>query len=322
MVILSLWIVTFFLCFFQTYLWRLGSSVPVVSHPYNHKFENLNIGPNIFCPAKKYQIRPEKPLFDEWLHLQQIASQNETHFHQSTFLIYVANGGLGNRIQAAISSSILAFLTDRVFLLDWRKENYHPCNGHELWCIPSEMPLLHNPQRLPEIFTQQYMYSNSILLQFHAPEEVHTYLLCDHPRKTLQKFKFVFISTDEYFVPLLLYNPQLASFWRATTPEQEYSMFLHFLFQPVLQIQNRIREKQFELSERKCIIGLQYRAWGPVTQIYKHTDTRTHAHMHAPTQMHACTNTHTHIRGYVGLVIVIIFIHTHIRANVLTDAAF
>jgi xyloglucan fucosyltransferase len=169
--------------------------------------------------------------------------------------------GLGNQLETLVSSFVLAILTERIFLVDG-------ATVHHLLQPPQGMrwhwELLFNE------LGERYIHSRSLMvnLQWQNPLEFSP-LLCNDLSK-YYKEQFVFLFSDQYYLPALHHNPHYAQFFRDWFPPIDiFGPLARFLVRPRAPVAAEIVRfhKQLVLSNssssssssRRRIIGIQLR---------------------------------------------------------------
>lgn len=179
---------------------------------------------------------------------------------ENKYIVHIATAGLGNRIQSIISSLVLAVVTERCLLVEWRNEELLPCAPDALWCPSSLMPHVWDASIRPS----GEGASESLFLSFHGPSaEITDLITCTHPKWGLTESKFVFINTDEYYLPLLLYNDRIKADLPASAETDEthfYSTLVRMLFHPRQHVLTKMRSL---VAQKPCALGVQIRVDGP-----------------------------------------------------------
>jgi xyloglucan fucosyltransferase len=176
----------------------------------------------------------------------------------SLFLISLScQLGLGNQLETLVSSFVLALLTERIFLVDG-------ATVHHLLQPPEGMrwhwELLFNELGEPFIHSRSLMVN----LQWQNPLEFSP-LLCNDLSK-YYKEQFVFLFSDQYYLPALHHNPHYAQFFRDWFPPIDiFGPLARFLVRPRASVAAEIVRFHRQLalsnssSSRRRIIGIQLR---------------------------------------------------------------
>ncbi len=151
------------------------------------------------------------------------------------YLIVDCETGLGNRLQTIISAFLMALLTNRRLLIHWPVTKLSACQFHELFqSIVSMSSILLN------LYTKEYILANSDHLTFHGPFDE---LLC-HSNLTRFKpeSKFLFLSTDEYFMSVLMKNPAYSeTLFSGVDEDALFKTLINYLFVPTKELNDKIQ---------------------------------------------------------------------------------
>ncbi len=164
--------------------------------------------------------------------------------------------GLGNQLETLVSSFVLAILTERIFLVDG-------ATVHHLLQPPEGMrwhwELLFNG------LGERFIHSRSLMvnLQWQNPLEFPP-LLCNDLSK-YYKEQFVFLFSDQYYLPALSHNPHYAQFFRDWFPPVDvFGPLARFLIRPRAPVAAEIVRFHKQLTSNKSsssrrVIGIQLR---------------------------------------------------------------
>ncbi|KNC54496.1 fucosyltransferase 7 [Thecamonas trahens ATCC 50062] len=166
-------------------------------------------------------------------------------------LIYRARAGLGNRMLSSVSALLLAMLTDRALLVEWPDVNVHDVfceppgidwdyilwreemeakglGGYNTW-LPHRLCLVDDICLYPPGDS-----TGSLTINGAAGETpVLADLVCGDIEQALTH-QHVFLTSTQYFVPLLFANPVYAAKLNDWFPNGRIAhALLHYLFQPV-----------------------------------------------------------------------------------------
>jgi xyloglucan fucosyltransferase len=164
--------------------------------------------------------------------------------------------GLGNQLETLVSSFVLALLTERVFLVDG-------ATVHHLLQPPVGMrwhwELLFNE------LGERFIHSRSLMvnLQWQNPLEFAP-LLCND-LSVYYKEQFVFLFSDQYYLPALHHNPHYAQFFKEWFPPVDiFGPLARFLVRPrppvaseIVRFHRRLALNSSGGSRR--VIGIQLR---------------------------------------------------------------
>ena len=171
------------------------------------------------------------------------------------YLIVSCQAGIGNRLQSIASAFLIAMLMQRRLIIDWPATTLSACHYHQLFePQPSSSSLT-----LFSLFTKDHILRNSDSLDFHGPFDE---LLC-HPNLTLfkQQAQFLFLTTDEYFMSVLMKHPTYsATLFRNVNEARLFQSLIHYLFVPARALQDQIGEENEKMGH--CDRGLQMRRSG------------------------------------------------------------
>jgi xyloglucan fucosyltransferase len=164
---------------------------------------------------------------------------------------------LGNQLETLVSSFVLALLTERIFLVDG-------ATVHHLLQPPDGMrwhwELLFN--ELGERFI--HSRSHMVNLQWQNPLEFSS-LLCND-LSSYYKDQFVFLFSDQYYLPALQHNPHYSEFFREWFPPVDiFGPLVRFLVRPrppvaaeIVRFYKRLVSGNNDKSSKR-IIGIQLR---------------------------------------------------------------
>lgn len=170
------------------------------------------------------------------------------------YLIIDCATGLGNRLQSIASGFLLAFLMNRRLLIHWPVTRLSSCPFNELFESPISLSTI-----LLTRYTKDYILTHSDRLNFHGPFDQ---LLC-HSNLTLFKrqWKFLFVSTDEYFLSVLFKNPAYRQTLFSKVDEDSlFKALINYLFIPKKELNDRIDFHQKKMKH--CHRGIHMRKEG------------------------------------------------------------
>lgn len=150
------------------------------------------------------------------------------------YLIISCATGLGNRFQSIASAFLMAIVTHRRLVIDWPVTGLSACEFHQLF-----QPQVMLSSTLLNLYTKEYILSNSEHLRFHGPFDE---LLC-HSNLTLfkRKSKFLFLLTDEYFMTVLFKNPNYKqTLFQGVNEDDLFRSLINYLFVPSKELNDRI----------------------------------------------------------------------------------
>jgi hypothetical protein len=195
--------------------------------------------------------RFESPLLPQHLtqFIQHYLAQNITQY-----LIISCVTGLGNRLQSIVSAFLMAMLMHRRLVIHWPETILSSCQYQQLFEQQSSSSL-----NLFALYTKDYILSNSDLLNFHGPFDE---LLC-HPNLKLfkQQTQFLFLTTDEYFMTVLMKNPHYSqTLFQNVNEDDLFRSLVNYLFVPIKKLHDKIVNHTLEIGQ--CDRGIQMRKNG------------------------------------------------------------
>ena len=112
---------------------------------------------------------------------------------------------------------------------------------------------------LLKTYTQQYLIDHSEHLLFHGPFDE---LLCQQDLVSFKKnSQFLFVSTDEYFLSVILKNPSYSQNLFVNIDEDLlFKNLINYLFEPKKELKDQI--KYYELKYGHCHKGIHMRKQG------------------------------------------------------------
>jgi hypothetical protein len=170
------------------------------------------------------------------------------------YLIIDCETGLGNRLQSIISGFLMAILTNRRLLIHWPVTQLSACQFQQLF-----EPVVSMSSSLFNLYTEEYIRANSEHLTFHGPFDE---LLC-HPNFTLFKreSKFLFLSTDEYFMSVLMKNPVYSqTLFFSVDEDSLFKTLINYLFVPIKELNDKIQ--LYSDNNKFCDKGIHMRKEG------------------------------------------------------------
>jgi len=170
------------------------------------------------------------------------------------YLIINCETGLGNRLQSIVSAFVFALVSKRRLLIHWSSNKLSGCHFNELFVSPISMSSI-----LLKTYTQQYLIDHSEHLLFHGPFDE---LLCQQDLVSFKKnSQFLFVSTDEYFLSVILKNPSYSQNLFVNIDEDLlFKNLINYLFEPKKELKDQI--KYYELKYGHCHKGIHMRKQG------------------------------------------------------------
>ncbi|CAN6452694.1 unnamed protein product [Victoria cruziana] len=217
------------------------------------------------------------------------------------YVVWIANSGLGNKILSIASAFLYALINNKVLLLDGGVDiPYLFCEpfSESSWLLPPDFPLsqfkdfsANSPERyghmlklsskkeggsstlLPPTFVYLHLY--------HDYDEHDKLFFCDDEQALLQRVPWLFLRTDNYFVPSLFLMPKFEQELSRLFPERD-TVFYHvgrYLFHPSNAVWGMItRFYNAYLAHAEERIGIQIRTF----------DTRKGPFQHVLDQILSC----------------------------------
>src|SRR5256885_14633809 len=141
-------------------------------------------------------------------------------------------------MQSLTSVFLLAVLTKRAVLFEWEPDNSHSCEFQDLF-IP---PFLWSSSFVMNKF--DFSSLSQFTSEFVFIEAPTALTACGEIGEAYNDDKFVFIDTDEYFMPVLLYNPHYRNLFSINnsrvSEDKLFYLLSNFLFVPNDLITNKI----------------------------------------------------------------------------------
>ena len=180
--------------------------------------------------------------------------QNYLNENLTQYLIISCVTGLGNRLQSIVSAFLMGMMMHRRLVIHWPKTGLHSCPFDQLF-----EPQSASSWNLFNRYTKDYILSNSQFIDFHGPFDE---LLCHTNLKQFkQQTQFLFLSTDEYFMSVLMKNPHYSqTLFNNINEDDLFRSIVNYLFVPIKELQHRI--EKYSLKIGQCDRGLQMRKWG------------------------------------------------------------
>ncbi|KAG0030121.1 hypothetical protein BGZ81_003038 [Podila clonocystis] len=242
--------------------------------------------PEPLCSARElsapgYEDGPRHATFDgywqEYLqfHRDMVKPESEggVPFNKKRFLVYQpSDDGLGNRLQALLSSVVLAMVSRRAIILDWVAMPQCNANFTDLfqhpaglsWDMNSTLPVdfrdLPEYKKKPEIW---YPYCRSCALRGPIDTTSNwSKLLCREDLGLNSTIPLVQIFSTQWFLPVIQHNP----YWRSELchifpggGENAFEVLAKTLLKPAMPVQDKINQVMDRIPKDATLIGLQVR---------------------------------------------------------------
>ncbi|KAL1207728.1 putative fucosyltransferase 7 [Cardamine amara subsp. amara] len=205
------------------------------------------------------------------------------------YIVWVAVYGLGNRILTLASVFLYALLTERIILVDQRKDISdlfcEPFPGNS-WLLPLDFPLMGQINS----FNQEYPCCYGTMLKNHPinsnaiPSHLYLHLLhdyrdqdkmffCQKEQSFINKVPWLVVKSNLYFIPSLWLNPSFQTELIKLFPQKD-TVFYHlarYLFHPTNQVWGMVtRSYNAYLSRADEILGIQVRVFSRQTKYFQH----------------------------------------------------
>ncbi|KAG0340573.1 hypothetical protein BG000_011701 [Podila horticola] len=242
--------------------------------------------PEPLCSARElsapgYEDGPRHATFDgywqEYLqfHREMVKPENEggVPFNKKRFLVYQpSDDGLGNRLQALLSSVVLAMVSRRAIILDWVAMPQCNANFTDLfehppglsWDMNTTLPVnfrdMPEYKKKPEIW---YPYCRNCALRGPIDSTSNwSKLLCREDLGLNSTIPLVQIFSTQWFLPVIQHNP----FWRSELchmfpggGENAFEVLAKTLLKPAKPVQDKIDQVMDRIPKDATLIGLQVR---------------------------------------------------------------
>ncbi|KAG0310513.1 hypothetical protein BGZ97_012510 [Linnemannia gamsii] len=199
-------------------------------------------------------------------------SQGGVPESEKRFLIFQpSDDGLGNRLQALLSSVVMAMVTRRAIILDWLAMPQCNANFTDLFQNPEGLTWDHNttlPLRkdLPSYKTKPeiwYPYCRNCALRSPiTPESTWSNLLCEANLGINATTPIVQIFSTQWFLPVIQHNPHWKQELCHMFPgggKNAFQVLAKKLLKPSRVVQAKIDSVMERIPEGVTLIGLQVR---------------------------------------------------------------
>ncbi|KAJ4720488.1 Galactoside 2-alpha-L-fucosyltransferase [Melia azedarach] len=219
--------------------------------------------------------------------LKQLISGNVSSSGECKYIVWIAYSGLGNRILSMTSAFLYALLTNRVLLIDQKPEMadlFCEPFPNSSWLLPMDFPSRDQFNDFDQHFAQSYgnmlkydgidTSSEELSVSYvylhlaHDSDNHDNLFFCDNDQIFLRKIPWLFLKTDNYFVPALFRIPFFREVLSQLFPNKE-TVFHHlgrYLFHPTNEVWGLItRYYQAYLAKANEKIGIQIRVFNTLT---------------------------------------------------------
>jgi len=148
----------------------------------------------------------------------------------------------------------MALLTNRRLLIHWPTTRLSNCRFEQLFELSISMS-----SSLLTHYTKEEILVNSYHLKFHGPFDE---LLCQKNFTSFKrKWKFLFLSTDEYFLSVLIKNPAYSqTLFFNVNEDILFKVLMNYLFTPIKELNDRIDFHRKQIKQ--CHRGIHMRKEG------------------------------------------------------------
>ncbi|CAA7031200.1 unnamed protein product [Microthlaspi erraticum] len=196
------------------------------------------------------------------------------------YIVWVAVYGLGNRILTLASVFLYALLTERVVLVDQRKDiNDLFCEPFPAtsWLLPLDFPLMSQIDSYDKGYARCYgtMLKNHSINLTSIPRHLYLHIIhdsrdedkmffCKKDQTLIDKVPWLIVKANVYFVPALWLNPTFQTELIKLFPQKETVFYLlaRYLFHPTNQVWGMVtRSYDAYLSRADETLGIQVRVF-------------------------------------------------------------
>ncbi|KAL9840821.1 putative fucosyltransferase 4 [Arabidopsis thaliana] len=205
------------------------------------------------------------------------------------YVVWLADYGLGNRLLTLASVFLYALLTDRIILVDNRKDIgdllCEPFPGTS-WLLPLDFPLMKYADGYHKGYSRCYgtMLENHSINSTSFPPHLYMHNLhdsrdsdkmffCQKDQSLIDKVPWLIFRANVYFVPSLWFNPTFQTELTKLFPQKE-TVFHHlgrYLFHPKNQVWDIVTKYYHDhLSKADERLGIQIRVFRDQGGYYQH----------------------------------------------------
>ncbi|KAG2319895.1 hypothetical protein Bca4012_053856 [Brassica carinata] len=198
------------------------------------------------------------------------------------YVVWVAEFGMGNRILSLVSLFLYALLTERIMLVDQRKDTS--------WLLPLDFPLMGQIDSYNKDYSLCYgtmLKNHSINYSTTIPPPLHIYLhllhdyrdhdkmfYCEGDQTLIRKVPWLIAKSNIYFAPSLWLIPSFQAELSKLFPQTDTVFFHHlsrYLLHPTNQVWGMVtRSYNAYLSRADEILGIQIRVFGRRAGYFQH----------------------------------------------------
>ncbi|VVA99246.1 unnamed protein product [Arabis nemorensis] len=206
------------------------------------------------------------------------------------YIVWIAGYGLGNQLLTLTSAFLYALLTERIILVDQRKDINdllcEPFPGTS-WLLPLDFPIV---KQIDYGYNKEYSRCYGTMVNNHAINSTsippHLYLhnlhdsrdedkmfFCQKDQSLIDKVPWLIIKSNVYFVPSLWFNPTFHTELVKLFPQKD-NVFHHlarYLLHPTNQVWGMVtRYYHAHLSKVDETLGIQIRVFRQDAGYFQH----------------------------------------------------
>ncbi|CAN7090224.1 unnamed protein product [Brassica rapa subsp. narinosa] len=205
------------------------------------------------------------------------------------YIVWIAGYGLGNRMLTIASAFLYALLTERIILVDNRKDvsdilcEPFPATS---WLLPLDFPLMNGTYRFDKGYSRCYgtMLNNHAINSTSIPQHLYLHNLhdsrdedkmfvCEKDQGLINKVPWLIIQANVYFVPSLWFNPTFRLELMKLFPQKDtvFHLLSRYLFHPTNQVWGMVtRYYHAHLSRADETLGIQIRVFRKNAGYFQH----------------------------------------------------
>ena len=193
---------------------------------------------------------------------------HETPPEKQRFVFFTApESGLGNRMQALTSAFLVALLTDRALIVQWKSHMMSGANIDDLFQHPGfdwSSPEAYNIMATSSVpdwksyISFPYCRTCASRGGKHIRDS-YSRLLCDADASIETDARVLQIYSTQWFAPVLAHNPHYRDRICKLLGKDLGGVLTRFLYKPVPAIQNEIDRLKAEFDQSHRVIGLKLR---------------------------------------------------------------
>ncbi|WOK92209.1 galactoside 2-alpha-L-fucosyltransferase-like [Canna indica] len=223
--------------------------------------------------------------------IEQLRSNHSTGPLECNYVVWMASDGLGNRMISLTSAFLYALLNNKVLLVDLPEDMkglFCEPFPDTTWVLPSvDFPIKNlksvwafekDPYRYGDMLKNKVLStdlstSNASLPAYlylhliHANDDFDKMFYCEDDQILLQKFPWLLLRSNQYFVPALFLIPEFEKELNLLFPERTsiFHLLGRYLFHPSNSVWGYItRYYEAYLANAKERLGMQIRILGNV----------------------------------------------------------